>query len=259
MPFGVPLQQFVPGEIFAFIVVFARLGSTFTLLPGFGESFIPGRVRLGIALAVTFVVTPLVRPILPPLPDDMVRLLSILFTEVITGMFIGVVTRLLITTLDTAGTFISFQTGLSAAQAFNPALSQSGTIVGAFLALAGVVALFATDMHYLVLRALVDSYTLFRPGSPPMFGDMAFMFAQLVSQSFKMALQIAMPFVVLGLLFNVVLGLISRLMPQIQIFFVGIPVQLLGGVLILGLTSSAVVTFFLANFQDTLQAYLTPR
>ncbi|SRR5258708_2111511 len=258
MPLGLPLQQFVPGEIFAYLVVFARLGSAFSLLPGFGESFISPRIRLGIALAVSFVVTPVVRDALPALPDGIVPVLVILFTEVIVGVFIGLIARLLVTTLDTAGTLISFQTGLSAAQAFNPALSQTGTIVGAFLALAGVVALFATDMHYLVLRALIDSYTLFRPGTPPMFGDMALMFAQLVSRSFTMALQIAMPFIVLGLLFNTMLGLISRLMPQIQIFFVGVPIQLLGGILALGLTSSAVLTFFLSNFQDTLQAYLTP-
>jgi flagellar biosynthetic protein FliR len=256
---GLPLQQFLPGEIFAFLVVFARLGSAFYLLPGFGETFISPRVRLAIALAVTLVVTPIVQPGLPPLPDGPLPMLTILFTEIVVGMFIGAVTRLLVTTLDTAGTFISFQTGLSTAQAFNPALSQQGTIIGAFLALAGVTALFATNMHYLVLQALVDSYTLFKPGSPPMFGDMSSLFAQLVSRSFLMALQIAMPFVVLGLVFNVLLGLISRLMPQIQIFFVGVPFQILGGVLVLVLTSSAVVTFFLSTFQDTLQAYMTPR
>jgi flagellar biosynthetic protein FliR len=200
-----------------------------------------------------------VRSSLPAPPDDVLPTLTVMFEEVVVGAFIGVVARLLVTTLDTAGTLISFQTGLSAATAFNPALSQSGTIIGVFLGLAGVVALFATDMHYMVLRALVDSYSLFHPGAPPMFGDMALLFAQLVGRSFTMALQIAMPFIVLGLVFNTILGLISRLMPQIQIFFVGVPFQLMGGILILVLTSSAAVTFFLSNFQDTMQAYLEPR
>ena len=256
---GLPLQQFLPAEIFAFLMVFARLGTAFIMLPGFGETFVTPRVRVAIALAVTLVVTPIVQPGLPALPDSPLPLANILFTEIVVGMFIGMVSRLLVTTLDTAGTLISFQTGLSTAQAFNPALSQQGSIVGVFLALSGVLALFATGMHYLVIQALVDSYTLFKPGSPPLFGDMAILFAQLVSRSFLMALQIAVPFVVLGLVFNVLLGLISRLMPQVQIFFIGVPFQILGGVLLLVLTSSAVLTFFLSNYQDTFSAYLTPR
>jgi flagellar biosynthetic protein FliR len=254
-----PLQQFLPAELFVVLAVFARLGAAFSTLPAFGENFVPARIRLLIALGVTLVVAPIVRDGIPPQPGNPLDLAAFLLFEISVGFFFGMLARLLITALDTAGTIISFQVGLSAATVFNPGLAQQSTVTGTALSLAGITAVLVSDLHHLVIMGLVDTYTLFEPGVAPDYGGMTDLFARHVAESFRIGFQLAMPFVVVVLLFNVALGLTSRLIPQVQIFFVGVPIQLAGGMLMLMLTASAMLLWFLGYFQDSIQGFLKPK
>jgi flagellar biosynthetic protein FliR len=154
--------------------------------------------------------------------------------------------------LDTAGMIVSFQLGLSTAQIFNPALAQQGAITGAFMTMLGVLILFVTDTHHLLLRALVGSYDTFRPGVFPLVGDLSDMVAHVVGASFRLAAELAAPVVVVGTVFYVAMGLLSRLMPQLQIFFVILPLQVAGGLLIFGFTLVAVMRWFLGGFTGLL-------
>jgi flagellar biosynthetic protein FliR len=157
-----------------------------------------------------------------------------------------------VTTLDLAGTIISFQIGLSAATIFNPALQTSGTLPSVLLSLGGLLAIFETNLHHMLLEGVVDSYSLFRPTDPLPIGDLSDTVVRLVSTSFKVGLQLSMPFIVLSLLFTFALGLISRLMPALQIFFVSVPAQLVGGMLVMIVALSAIMSTFLTYFHETL-------
>ena len=254
-----PLAQFLPAEIFAFLAVFARLGAAFLVIPGFGEAVVPSRVRLMMALAITLVVLPIVRVTLPPMPNAVGVLVAFFFFETAIGIFIGTMARLLVTTLDTAGTIVSLQIGLSSATIFNPALQTTGTLPSVLLSLGGLIAILETDMHHMLLEGLVDSYTLFRPTEMLPIGDFSDTSAKFLSASFRVALQIAMPFVVLSLLFTFALGLISRVMPALQVFFITVPLQLAGGMLILVLTMSTMLMWFLTYFHDTMVGLLEPK
>ena len=112
---------------------------------------------------------------------------------------------------------------------------------------------------HLLLEGLVDSYTLFKPTDPLPVGDFSDAVARLIASSFRVGVQIAMPFIVLSLLFTFALGLISRLMPTLQIFFVSVPLQLGGGMLIVVLAMSAMMTLFLTYFQETLLGLMSVR
>jgi flagellar biosynthesis protein FliR len=98
-----------------------------------------------------------------------------------------------------------------------------------FLTIVGVTLIFATDMHHLVIAALNDSYRLFAPGEVLPFGDIAALMTKTVADAFRVGIQLSAPFLVFGLLFNVGLGVLSRLMPQMQVFFVGMPLSILLG------------------------------
>lgn len=156
------------------------------------------------------------------------------------------------TTMDLAGTVIAAQMGLSAANTFNPALQTSGTPPSILLSMGGLLAIIETNLHHMLLEGVVGSYALFRPTDPLPIGDLSDTVTRLVGSSFKIGLQIAMPFVVLSLLFTFALGLISRMMPALQIFFVSIPAQLVGGMLIMIVSFSAMMTAFLTYFHETL-------
>lgn len=254
-----PLTQFLPAEIFAFIAVFTRLGAAFLIIPAFGEAVVPSRVRLMMALAITFVVLPIVRTNLPAMPSAPGILVAFFLTETAIGVFLGSMARLLVTTLDTAGMIVSMQIGLSSATIFNPALQTTGSVPSVILSLGGLIAILETNLHHMLLEGLVDSYTLFKPTEALPIGDFSDTAAKFLSGSFRVALQIAMPFVVLSLLFTFALGLISRVMPALQVFFITVPLQLAGGMLIMVLTMATMLMWFLTYFQGTLVGLLEPK
>lgn len=252
------LQRLVTAEVFALLLVFARVGSAMVLLPGIGENYVSPRVRLLLAGAVTILVTPVLAPRLPAQPGSPALLGVLIGGEVGIGLFIGSVARLMIATLETAGTLISFQIGLATASVFNPLLSDQGSLTSVLISIAGMVLLFQTDMHHLMLRGVVDSYTLFVPGALPPIGDFTEMISRTMSRSFAIALQLASPFLVVSLMLYVALGLISRLMPQLQIFFVALPLQIALGFLLLVLTFSTLMLWFLNNFAAVMRGFLAP-
>jgi len=146
------LQDIVVGHIFAFMLIFMRLGMALMIMPGIGDSFVSPQIRLHFALAMSFVLTPFLATNLPPIPKESVEMITLLVTEAFIGIFIGTVMRIMINALDTAGSVISIQAGLSNALVFNPATASQGSLVGALYSVTGVTLLFVTNMHLPRLR-----------------------------------------------------------------------------------------------------------
>ncbi len=252
------LERLITTEVFALMLVFARVGSAMVLLPGFGENYVSPRVRLLLAGAVTIVVAPVLAAKLPGLPSSPVNLTLLLGGEIGVGLFIGTVGRMMLTSLEIAGTLISFQTGLASASIFNPLISDQGSLVSVLISITGVVLLFQTEMHHLLLRGVVDSYSVFVPGALPPIGDFTEMISRLVNRSFTIAMQMAAPFLVLSLMMYIALALISRLMPQLQVFFVALPLQIGLGFLTLVMTFTTLMMWFLDNFGSVMRGFLAP-
>ena len=250
------LERLLTAEVFALMLIFARLGSALILMPGFGENYVSPRVRLLLAGAITIVVAPVVAPRLPGLPGSPVALTLLLGGEIGIGLFFGTVVRITMIALEIAGTVISFQIGLATASIFNPLLSDQGSVTSVLITITGLVLMFQTDMHHLMLRALIDSYTLFTPGNLPPIGDFTEVISRTVTRSFAIGMQLSAPFLVILTLMYIALGLMSRLMPQLQIFFVALPLQIGLGFLILLLTFSTLMLWFLENFGDVLRMFV---
>lgn len=253
------LDQFLSAGLFSYMLVFARIGSAVTLLPGFGEAYVPQRVRLGIALMLSLIVTPLVAHQLPALPGSVWAVLLLIGTETVIGLLFGTVARLLLVGLQIAGMIVAFQTSLASAIINDPASAQQGSIIGNFFIAMGVLLIFLTNMHHLLLGGLVDSYSLFVPGAMPPAGDMAELITRIVAVSFDTAMQIAAPYIVVGLVFYLGLGLLARLMPQVQVFFIAIPLQIILSFFVMMLTFSAAMMWFLDRFDATMGGFLAPR
>lgn len=252
------LQTLLPAEIFAYLLVFSRIGTTVSVLPGFGESYVSPRIRLLLALAITVVLTPVVAAKLPPLPASPVSLVLLVGGEGLVGLFMGSVARVLLSALATGGAIVAFLIGLANAQLFNPLLSDQGALPGVFLSVLGLLLIFVTDTHHLMLMALLDGYNLFQPGGPLPLGDFADVLAQVVAGSFRIGMQIAAPFLMYGIVFYAGMGLLARLMVQMPIFFVAIPVQILLGLFTMLLTLPAILLWFLNYYQTTFSRILLP-
>jgi flagellar biosynthetic protein FliR len=236
--------SFLPALAAAFLLVFARVGTMVMLLPGIGEATMPTRVRLSIALVLAAILLPLHRAAYHIDLQAIGPVLQMLFEEIVIGGLLGLTARLAISALQVAGTVIAQQLGLGFVTSVDPTQNEQGVLIGNFLAMLGITLIFATDLHLLIIEALNDSYTLFAPGEMPMVGDMAHLITQTVAMAFKIGIQLSAPFLVFGLLFNLGLGILSRLMPQMQVFFVGLPLTIMIGLLLLVIVLGAMMGLF---------------
>lgn len=248
------LAQFLPANVFAVLLIFARVGSAMMLLPGFGEFYVLGRWRLLLALAIALLLTPVLAPTLPPLPAGPAQLAAMIGSEALIGLFMGMVARILLSALDVAGTVASLQLGLSAAQIFNPMAAAPGTLTSTLFSVLGVLLIFLTDLHHLLLRAMVESYDVFKPGVLPPMGDFSEVITRSVAGAFSLGIEMAAPFIVLGTLFYAAIGIVGRLVPQLQILFVTQPLQIIGGLMALGFVLLAGMQWFLDAFAQQFAA-----
>ncbi len=246
----------LPEQVFGFFLVFSRLGALFMLAPAFGEAQIPQRVRLALALATSFIVHLAVANGLPGLPDRPWLLAVTVGREILVGLMIAGAARLVMSALHVAGTVIAFQTSLAFSQQFDPTQGSQSAVTASFMALLGVVLIFASDLHLMVLRALLDSYAVFPAAGVLPVGDFAELVTDLVAASFMLGIKMAAPFLVFGLVFNIGLGLIARLMPQLPIFFVALPLNIATGFVLLLLVLPAVMMLFMGEFEAALAPFL---
>jgi flagellar biosynthetic protein FliR len=236
--------SFLPALAAAFLLVFARVGMMIMLLPGVGELTIPSRVRLTIALILAAILLPSHRSAYTIDLQAIGPVITLLFQELLIGAVLGMTARLAVSALQVAGTVVAQQLGLGFITAVDPTQNQQGVIIGNFLTLLGLTLVFATDLHHLVIAALDDSYRLFHPGEIPIVGDVAQLMTRTIATAFKIGIQLSAPFLVFGLLFNLGLGVLSRLMPQMQVFFIGLPLSiLLGFALLLVMIGTMMGTF----------------
>jgi flagellar biosynthetic protein FliR len=229
----------------AFLLIFARIGTMLMLLPGLGEQNISARIRLTMALVLAAVLLPLHRAAYHIDPNALGPTVVMLVEEILVGAVLGLTARLTISALEVAGSVIAQQLGLGFVTAVDPTQGEQAAIVGNFLTMLGLTLIFATNLHHLVIAALNDSYNIFTPGEVPATGDVAALVTRIVAGAFRVGIQLSAPFLAFGLLFNIGLGVLSRLMPQMQVYFVALPLSILIGLLFLLLALGGMMGFFL--------------
>ena len=246
--------NWLPETAYLYLMVFARVGTMVMLVPGFGESFLSTRVRLGIALVLSLVMYPMASATLPVQPGGLMMAFGLLVHEIVVGLILGAISRLVISTTQVAGSVIAFQAGLGMAQIADPTQTGvQGAIIGNFLGLLGLVMIFAMDLHHLVLAAIYQSYMIYPPDMPLMFGDAFVLAWDVAAKSFAVGVQIAAPFIIFGLVFNLGLGILSKLMPQLQVFFIAMPANISLGLILLAVLIVAISAWYLNHFETEIR------
>lgn len=252
---SVSLDHFMSGHIFAFLMVFSRVGSTVMLFPGIGETYVPPQARLVFAFSLCFLITEPLLPRLPAMPDNLADLTRIISYEVIVGLYFGILIRLTISALEAVGTIIGIQSGLSNATVLNPLLAAQSPLPSAYLSLAGITVMFITGLDHMLLSSIAALYNVLPPGDTLIPGDMAQTIAQIANKSFTMGIALAMPFMIIALLGNLGLGLMQRLMPQVQLFLIALPAQIWGGFFLLAVTVAGILTLWLRYVDETIASF----
>ncbi len=248
--------SFLPDLTYAFFLVFGRVGAMLMILPGISQSAVPQRVRIIFALTVTVVLYPVVAASLPALPETMAGMIWLLISEILVGAAMGLVILLAMSALQVAGTAIAFQTGLAFAQNVDPTQGTQSAIFATFMSVTAVTLIFVTDLHFLMISAIRESYILFQPGQLLPVGDFTQTAVSTVARSFAIAIQIAAPFLAFGLIFYAGVGVLSRLMPQVQIFFVIMPLNIWIGFVLFALLLGAGIKLFLEHFESIVRIFI---
>jgi flagellar biosynthetic protein FliR len=197
---------------------------------------------------LTLIIVPLHRTDYHVNTDSLSALLVMFIYEILIGIVLGATARVTLAALQVAGAVIAQQLGLGFVTSVDPTQGQQGVVIGNFLTMLGITMLFATDSHHLVIAALNDSYSIFSPGEVMPSGDVAALATRAFAAAFKIGMQLSAPFLVFGLVFNIGLGVLARLMPQMQVYFVGVPLSILAGFLIFAVVLTAMMGGFLDYF-----------
>lgn len=238
------------GDAMAFLLLFARLGALLMAVPLFSEDAVPGRIRLLMSLGVTAGLWGLLGPAMPHLAGDDPRLAAMLLTELLIGLAIGMLIRMMFMAITIAGGIISLQIGLTSALVVDPSAGGQVPILARVMSIAAVLVCMGLGVHHLWVGMLVYSYTLFPVGTLPPSADFLDLAVMTAGRAMALGLGLAAPFVIYGMIFNVALGLASRLAPAIQIFFIAQPLNLIGGLACFMLLIGSMLAAFANNLAD---------
>lgn len=248
------MSDFGPQAVLLTFVLFCRVGGCLMLMPGFSSSRVPAQVRLFISIAITLMLAPLLLPPLreavPDAPPD--RLLALIFTETLVGVLIGLMGRIFFLALQFMATAAAMYVGLS--QTAGPPIEDSDQTptFGVLITLTATLLFFLTDQHWEVLRALIASYRVL-PVTEPISTEFGIArLTEAISNAFLIALQITSPFLVYTLIANLLVGIASRLTPQVPIYFVSGPLVIAGGLIVLYFTIGETLRLFMSGFMSWL-------
>ena len=240
----------LPSWAFAFVLIMARVGAAMTLLPGLGEAEPPTMVRLGLSIGVTALLLPGIAPLVPPVPEAGLQAGFMIVAEVITGLWLGWLARLLALALPIAGQFISYMLGVANVLQPDPELGGEATPIARLFAIVAPVAILVTGLYRLPLAALAGSYRLIPAGTLLPAADSAETAVRAVAAAFTLAVRLASPFLLVAIVWHVAIGLLARLVPRLQVYFVAMPGQILGGIVLLAVLATSLLSAWQAAVQS---------
>lgn len=243
----------IPVEATAFLIIFARVGAVLMLLPVFSEDSIAPRLRLMLAFGMTAGLWGLLSPHALPVAQSEAALPGIIIGELLIGLGLGAIVRIMFLAAAMAGSIISLQIGLSSAITFDPAQGGQAPMLSRFVSVAAAVVCMALAVHHLWIASIVQSYQQFAVGTLPPAPDFAALAVTVTTRSMALGISLAAPLIVYGIVFNVALGLSARLAPAIQIFFIAQPLNLLLGLALLATVLGTMLTGFAHAMAEWMQ------
>lgn len=249
------LSNLISQEIFAYLLIMTRLGASLMFIPALGDNTIPPRVRVTLAMALTLVVYFVLHDKIPLMPTQTIKLFLLIMREALIGIIIGLFARFLMSAVHTAGAVIASSTGLAAAQAFDPTQGAQSALFSTLLTLMAVTLIFVTDIHHQLIWAIVNSYNVFPIGFETLdFGGIAGIAANIASNSFALGIQLAAPFMIFTLMFYISMGILVRMMPQLPVFFVVMPLKIALGLWVFAMVITSLLRWFIVSFEDNLSS-----
>lgn len=244
------LLALVQGYLWQAALVFLRVGAVMALMPGFGEQSVPTRIKLVITIMLTLVTVPALPAFAAADQWDFPTFTHFAMTEAVNGLAIGIGMRLFILALQTAGSMAAQATSLS--QITGGAAGEPLPAMGHILIVSALALMMILGLHLRAAEFIVGSYQVLPAGSYPNPGDLSQWGIAGVARAFALAFTLAAPFIIISVLYNLILGVINRAMPQLMVAFVGAPAITFGGLALLFLLAPTMLTVWQQSFETFL-------
>lgn len=239
-------NSFSPDHIWAVSLVIFRVGAAMAFLPAFGEQIVPMRVKLAGTLAFSAILTPIIWTSIEQVVTQR-QWFTLIGQEVVAGLIVGFIFRLMVFALQITGTIAAQSTSLS--QFFGGGLgADPQTAFSTFLVVAGLCLAVMLGLHIRVIEILISSYESFPVGQWPGGGAAAEWAITKISYTFGLGFTLAGPFVLASLIYNLGLGAINKAMPQLMVALVGAPAISFGGLFLLMISSPIILTVWARAF-----------
>lgn len=249
---NIPIDWAIP-QLTAFMLVVARLSGLFLLAPVFSSQMIPARVKIMALLVLAATMTPIVTGgnlATLEVPTNGFTLTLALGKEIIIGLALGFAVSIVFTAVQVGASFIDTSIGFALANVIDPLNSSQGAVFGGFYSMIATLAFLAVNGHHWMLAGFTRSFEIVNVDEMPRFEQIFANVFEVFSQLFLVAFQIAAPVLVTLLLVDVVLGIVARVVPQMNVFFVGIPLKIGVGLAAVVIALPSFVTFFERRVSD---------
>ncbi|CBH21841.1 FliR [Acetoanaerobium sticklandii] len=219
-------------SINVFLLILSRVIGFISVAPVYGRNGIPLYVKIGLSIIVSYIILPfLVFEISTPIGSP--ELIFMSFKEVITGLGLGLIAQLFFSIFASAGAIIDMELGLSMSQVYDPQIGGQVTVTSKFLDIFAYLIFLYIDGHHYLMRAIINSFYILPLGSAQISNDNFINFtSKLVSYIFVSAITIAIPIIISIFLGNLLLAFMAKIMPQMNVFIVGMPFKIFLGLII---------------------------
>jgi flagellar biosynthesis protein FliR len=233
-PFVSPLPG--PSEVFLFALVLCRIAGLFAAMPVFGGRRLPNKIKIVAVLAITMVCLPILPITPPPVPENSLAMGLLVLREVMVGLTLAFITQIIFAAVEFSGQIVGLQMGFSIASVIDPTMGNQMQIMSVMQSLLATLFFFSLNIHHVFIRAIVDSFSVIPLGGWKMSEALIHFLIKVTTDVFILGVRLAAPVMVALLLTSVVLGIMARAFPQMNVFMVSFPLNIGLGFMVLGMT-----------------------
>lgn len=248
----IPLEQFQ-----TFLVVTSRVAGFIAAIPVISASQTPARIKTALVFATSLVLFPIMGDAVPKMSFSPIPFALVIVAELLLGLLLGLVSRLIFTAVEFGATVIGYQMGFAAANVFDPQSERQVALISQFQNVFAILIFLAINGHHLFLQTAVMSYEYLPPGQLDLSGEAIPFLMQLTSHMFAIGVQFSAPVLAVLLLSGLILGIMARVFPQLNVFLLSFPLNIGTGFIVIALTLGMASTLIRREFDSLVERFLT--
>ncbi|MBL4902534.1 flagellar biosynthetic protein FliR [Desulfotalea psychrophila] len=243
--------QLIPiSEFQLFLICLARVAGFVAAIPVLMANQTPPQLKAGLVFMIALVLFPVMEPFIPPITFEPGTFLLLTISEVLLGAAIGLVARMIFTAVEYGGTIIGYQMGFAAANVYDPSSERQLALISQFQNVFAILIFLVIDGHHIFFQVAVESYKILPPGVFNISGEAIPYLLKLSSRIFFLGIQFSAPILAVLLLSGLILGILARVFPQLNVFLLSFPINIGISFTVIALTLPLVTILLRREFDN---------